>query len=155
MQRLWLDSLPLPMTFCDHIWQAYEFPIMWQPMAQSGTKVSCYLWPTFKIVLRKVVFNITPCVPVFYLKILNHDWFVSFFPCKNVLLIYSIFCVAFITEQAIYWHHLPPVFCAIYTTAFWHGGKWYQDIRDGVLFLTQAWVLLKWKSTQLDIFILW
>ena len=26
---------------------------------------------------------------------------------------------------------------------------------DGVLFLTQAWVLLKWKSTQLDIFILW
>ena len=29
------------------------------------------------------------------------------------------------------------------------------NIRGGVLFLTQAWVLLKWKSTQLDIFILW
>ena len=27
--------------------------------------------------------------------------------------------------------------------------------RGGMLFLTQAWVLLKWKSTQLDIFILW
>ena len=29
--------------------------------------------------------------------------------------------------------------------------------RGGVLFLTQAWVhvLLNWKSTQLDIFILW
>ena len=28
-------------------------------------------------------------------------------------------------------------------------------IWGGVLFLTQAWVLLKWKFTQLDIFILW
>ena len=27
--------------------------------------------------------------------------------------------------------------------------------RGGVLFLTQAWVLLKEKSTQLDISILW
>ena len=29
------------------------------------------------------------------------------------------------------------------------------DNRGGVLFLTQAWVLLKGKFTQLDIFILW
>ena len=28
-------------------------------------------------------------------------------------------------------------------------------IWGGVLFATQVWVLLKWKSTQLDIFILW
>ena len=28
-------------------------------------------------------------------------------------------------------------------------------IWGGVLFLTQAWVLLKWKFTQLVIFILW
>ena len=27
--------------------------------------------------------------------------------------------------------------------------------QGGVLFLTQAWVLLNWKSTQLDILIFW
>ena len=32
---------------------------------------------------------------------------------------------------------------------------WWIDIWGGVLFLTQAWVLLKWKSTQLGILILW
>ena len=31
----------------------------------------------------------------------------------------------------------------------------HHDILGGVLFLTQAWVSLNWKSTQLDIFILW
>ena len=30
-----------------------------------------------------------------------------------------------------------------------------QRIRGGVMFLTQAWVLLKWKSTQLYIIVLW
>ena len=29
------------------------------------------------------------------------------------------------------------------------------DFTGGVLFFTHVWVLLKWKSTQLNIFILW
>ena len=32
--------------------------------------------------------------------------------------------------------------------------NFYKICGGGVLFLTQAWVLLNWKSTQLDIFIL-
>ena len=52
------------------------------------------------------------------------------------------------------------IFAWIYHNSSLFSKKWIHiaqmDINwGGVLFLTQAWVLHKWKSTQLDIFILW